>query len=64
MKLPLLASALCSALAIAPAVAAPSFINGLAIDGGLIDNSGFPSVKDSRVGFLSDLYYDPNRGQW
>ena len=44
--------------------AAPAFVNGLAIDGNLLDLSGGTSVNNGRVGFFSDIYYDPNRQQW
>ncbi len=62
---------LSAALAVAfagPALAAPStgnvqFVNGLAIGGGLSDLSG-DSGANARVGFFSDLYYDPARNQW
>jgi hypothetical protein len=57
----------CVALALAvqlPAVqAAPTFVNGLAIAGNTGDKFG-NSVNDGRVGFFSDLYYDPRRGDW
>lgn len=44
--------------------AAPVFVNGLAIDGGLSDLSGAASSFDRRVGFFSDIYYDTNRNEW
>ncbi|MGE3541390.1 MAG: esterase-like activity of phytase family protein [Candidatus Tectimicrobiota bacterium] len=43
--------------------AAPTFVNGLAIPGTTGDQFG-TSVNDGRVGFFSDLYYDPNRHEW
>ena len=43
--------------------AAPTFVNGLAIPGSTGDTFG-TSVNDGRVGFFSDLYYDPNRNEW
>jgi len=43
--------------------AAPTFVNGLAIPGSTGDKFG-ASVNDGRVGFFSDLYYDPNRNEW
>lgn len=46
-----------------PVQADPVFVNGLAIPGGLGDQFG-TSVNDGRVGFFSDLYYDPNRNEW
>ncbi|MFT3931610.1 MAG: esterase-like activity of phytase family protein [Spongiibacteraceae bacterium] len=62
MKLKL--SALSAALLIANgAMATPAFINGIAISGSLGDSYG-TSVNDGRVGFFSDIYYDPNRNEW
>jgi len=46
------------------AQATPSFVNGLAIDGSLLDLSGGTTVNNGRVGFFSDIYYDPNRNEW
>jgi hypothetical protein len=55
----LLFGLLCSATA----HAVPSFVNGLAISGGSLDlTSG--SASERRVGFFSDIYYDPNRNEW
>lgn len=47
-----------------PAQAAPTFINGLAIPGTTLDATGGSSVNNGRLGFFSDLYYDPNRNNW
>jgi hypothetical protein len=47
----------------AGAHAAPAFVNGLVIPGDSGDQFG-SSVNDGRLGFFSDLYYDPNRNQW
>ena len=44
--------------------AAPSFVNGLALDGAALDLSGGSSVNNGRVGYFSDIYYDPNRHEW
>lgn len=56
---------LASGLMLAGAVsAAPTFVNGIAIDGGLLDQSGGTSVNDGRVGFFSDLYYDAGTNEW
>jgi hypothetical protein len=54
------AAALCSAAA----AAAPVFVNGLVIDGHTVDASGGTAVNDGRLGFFSDLYYDPQRNEW
>lgn len=52
-------------LALAPvAHAAPAFVNGLALPAGLLDLSGGTSVNTGRVGFFSDIYFDPNRREW
>ena len=45
------------------AMAAPSFVNGLAIPGATGDQFG-SSVNDGRVGFFSDIYYDTQRSEW
>jgi hypothetical protein len=39
------------------------FVNGLALPGDTGDQYG-TTVNDGRVGFFSDLYYDPIRGEW
>lgn len=62
-KLLCLAAAL-TALTTAPASAAPAFVNGLVIDGNTVDASGGTAVNDGRLGFFSDLYYDPQRKEW
>ena len=46
------------------AQAAPSFINGLALDGAALDLSGGTSVNNGRLGYFSDIYYDTNRNEW
>jgi len=43
--------------------AAPAFVNGIAIPGVTGDKFG-TSANDGRVGFFSDLYYDPRRNEW
>jgi hypothetical protein len=43
--------------------ATPAFVNALVISGATGDNFG-PAVNDGRLGFFSDLYYDPNRDEW
>lgn len=42
-----------------PAVAAPTLLNGLTLNGGMLDLSGGTTVNNGRVGYFSDLYYDP-----
>ncbi|MCV2420064.1 esterase-like activity of phytase family protein [Paucibacter sp. DJ2R-2] len=46
------------------AQAAPSFVNGLALDGAALDLSGGSSVNNGRLGYFSDIYYDSNRNEW
>ncbi|HEX6727611.1 MAG TPA: esterase-like activity of phytase family protein, partial [Nitrospira sp.] len=56
-------SLLCAAAA--PDVpAAPEFVNGLALDGALLDRSGGTDANTGRIGYFSDLYYDGQRKQW
>lgn len=55
----LLFGLLCSATA----QAAPAFVNGLALPGAMGDQFG-ASVNNGRLGYFSDIYYDPNRNQW
>jgi hypothetical protein len=40
-----------------------SFVNGMALDGGALDRSAGSAVE-RRLGFFSDLYYDPGRNEW
>jgi hypothetical protein len=44
--------------------AAPSFVNGLALDGAALDLSGGSSVNNGRLGYFSDIYYDSKRNEW
>ncbi len=46
------------------AAAAPSFVNGIALDGAAFDLSGGSTVNNGRVGYFSDIYYDTNRREW
>ncbi|MCZ8076642.1 MAG: esterase-like activity of phytase family protein, partial [Paucibacter sp.] len=46
------------------AQAAPSFVNGLVLDGAALDLSGGSSVNNGRLGYFSDIYYDSNRNEW
>lgn len=56
-------SVICAAMA--PVVsAAPEFVNGLVLDGALVDRSGGTDANNGRVGYFSDLYYDAHRNQW
>ena len=56
-------SLICAAAA--PAVLAkPKFVNGLTLDGAMLDLSGGTNANNGRVGYFSDIYYDPARGHW
>lgn len=44
--------------------AAPVFVNGLRLRGDRVDATGQPGANEGRLGFFSDLYYDPNREAW
>ena len=62
----LLAAALATGLftAVMPAAAAPAFVNALVLDGAGLDASGGQAVNDGRLGYFSDIYYDPQRKEW
>jgi hypothetical protein len=64
MRTPTFAAALAALLSLLPAQAAPQFTNGLTIGGAELDRSGGTTVNDGRLGFFSDLYYDPHRNEW
>ena len=61
--LSLLAFALTSA-PITAAWATPQFVNGLTLDGAMLDRSGGRDANTGRVGYFSDIYYDPHNGHW
>ena len=44
--------------------AAPEFVNGLALDGAMLDGSGGTTANTGRVGYFSDIYYDPQEEAW
>ena len=46
------------------AVADPVFVNGLRLRGSRVDATGQPGPNEGRLGFFSDLYYDPKREEW
>jgi hypothetical protein len=60
----MISAATALSLAVASAHAAPAFVNGLAVDGALLDASGGSLINDGRMGFFSDIYYDAARGEW
>ena len=47
--------------AVSPGQAEPVFVNGLALSGDLDDKA---HESRFRVGYFSDIYYDPNRNEW
>lgn len=51
------------ATASAQSVTGTQFVNGIAISGATLDGTS-GSDAERRVGFFSDLYYDPNRNEW
>lgn len=60
----IMAMGLICAAAAPAALAAPEFVNGLALDGAMLDRSGGTDANTGRVGYFSDIYYDPHREQW
>jgi hypothetical protein len=58
-----LALALSAAGASAQVLSDAQFVNGLALSGGSLDLSSGRDF-DRRVGFFSDIYFDPNRNEW
>ena len=46
------------------AVAAPQFVNGLALDGDALDVSGGTDANNGRLGYFSDIHYDAKRKHW
>ncbi len=55
---------LLSAAIVSGTSAAPEFVNGLALDGAMLDRSGGSDANNGRLGYFSDLYYDTKRNQW
>lgn len=60
LRVPLLVSSILLANA---AMAAPTFVNGLTLPGAMGDTIG-TVVNDGRLGYFSDLYYNPNSNEW
>jgi hypothetical protein len=58
----------CLALAIllvaSPVAGEPTFVNGLLINGSTLDDTRQPGANAGRLGFFSDIYYDPTRDEW
>ncbi|GAB6068242.1 esterase-like activity of phytase family protein [Methylothermus subterraneus] len=63
MRLKIFSSLFLVCVFVSIANAGPIFVNGLTIPGNTGDQFG-TSVNDGRLGFFSDLYYDPNRNEW
>lgn len=63
-RLHVLAGAAALLAACVSAHAAPEFINGLTLDGDAVDASGGTAINDGRLGYFSDIYYDPQRKEW
>lgn len=59
-----LLAAAAAAVFVTGAQAAPEFVNALVLDGSTVDAGGGTAVNDGRLGFFSDLYYDPQRKEW
>ena len=59
-----LAPGLISLTAACSALAAPTFVNGLALPGELLDRSGGTDANTGRVGYFSDIHYDAKRKHW
>lgn len=57
-------AALAIAFAAVSASAQPTFINGIAIPGATLDKTREPGANAGRLGFFSDLYYDPAGKDW
>lgn len=56
--------AVCLLVCAERAAAQPTFVNGIVINGGVLDATREPGANGGRFGFFSDLYYDPVRGEW
>src|SRR5262245_16445829 len=44
--------------------AEPQFVNGIVISGSTLDDTREPGANAGRLGFFSDIYYDPDRDEW
>lgn len=44
--------------------ALPTFVNGMTVPGSTLDATGAPGANQGRVGFFSDIYYDPINAHW
>nr|WP_315240363.1 esterase-like activity of phytase family protein [uncultured Albidiferax sp.] len=64
MKLSFSTLAAAACLVCAAATAQPVFVNGIAIPGQTLDATGVPGANQGRLGFFSDIYFDPQRNAW
>jgi hypothetical protein len=64
LRITTLCLALCASGSYTTAHAAPTFVNGLALPGAALDASGGTTANTGRLGYFSDIYYDPNRKEW
>lgn len=64
MKVVAAISATFSSLCVTQSDAAPQFVNGIVIPGDTLDATEQPGANQGRLGFFSDLYYDPERKEW
>ena len=64
MRLIVPALALACVASLPSAVAAPQFVNGLALDGDALDVSGGTDANNGRLGYFSDIHYDAKRKHW
>jgi hypothetical protein len=44
--------------------AAPTFVNGITLPGDATDGTTPVGANGNRLGYFSDIYYDPTRAQW
>lgn len=63
MRFKVACGALTAALLSTSALATPAFVNYQVVPATTQDLSGDPGLN-SRLGFFSDIYYDPNRNEW
>jgi hypothetical protein len=39
-------------------------VNGVVFSGSVLDATGAPGANQGRLGYFSDLYFDPRREEW
>ena len=62
--LQVIAATVVSVLSLTCAQSAPQFVNGVLLPGDALDGTRQPGANTGRLGFFSDLYYDPLRKDW